>query len=677
MADFTKSVWIWADDNVQTCDRVLFRRTFTLEKPPKRADVSFCARDTASVYINGKPIALGVTGVVTFDVAKYLAKGENVLGFDCLYYGHAANGYEPPATSGLIVASEALGIFSDTQFTAYRPYRIDDGEPHPSGRFFGCNVYTDGSRGELGGVFETAYGSTLFAPATAYEAGTESSESAPVNRVYDGEIKVRKMTKTVEGVTVTYVCDLGGEKTFYPVIELVAMGTERVEVKSDRYISHGAWGEDEVTYGTRGTYVCRNGVQEYACPIPLYGSALIIVAPATVNIRTVDLRVTSYPVRRVLQTDGDARTETLLDKCDNTMRACLDGGVLDNDDRDRGCDLLALSVFARAATLCYDDSVSGVLRHALLTVAEHGVLADYAGGPRERENAATALLFCSRFGAPAAYYYRTGDEETIKALYPLLFAFVSRWSVQEGRAFPPEDAQQRRADAGYNVDEELIETCLYYSAAQFLRETAEIAGAEYSEELSLAVAEIEENFARNYRKDDCFSSGAVCDERANALAVLCSLAGEDAAVTKDVLLSCHNASPAFEGFVIEALGAVAGANAARERLLRRFQSCIDGDGAVMPEYFFHDGSACSTLSVTPVAAYVCGVAGIKYTGVRKLTVALPSETKDMRLELPAGEGSIKLVVKNGNITVENTSGSEIDILHDGEIETLAKGKWKK
>ncbi|MDE6398986.1 MAG: hypothetical protein K2L51_06670, partial [Clostridiales bacterium] len=436
MTDFSQCQWIWAEGNDRECDRVLFRRTFSLDKTPKSAPVLFCARDTASLYVNGKPVALGIRGAAQYDVAKYLVKGENVLGFDCLYYGKAANGYTPPKASGLIVSSPALSLCSDAQFTAFRPHAEPDGGESPSGRFFGFDSFTDGSRGELGGVFCAEYGSTLFAAATEYGAGGEIEADAIGQAEYTGTVKVKKMQKTVEGVTVTYVCDLGEEKTFYPVVELVAMGTERVELKTDRYRTHGGWGTDDTFTGVRGVYVCRNGMQVYACPVPLHGSALVIVAPATVTVRTVDMHEVRYPVRRALSADGDDGVEKLLGKCDNTMRACMDGGMLDNSDRDRGCDLFALSIFTRAAMLMYDDSVLPLVRESLLGVAAGGALVNNAGSPYAAEHPVASLLFCSKLGAVAAYYYRTGDASAIKALYFAASAYLQAWEVQEGRVTP-------------------------------------------------------------------------------------------------------------------------------------------------------------------------------------------------------------------------------------------------
>lgn len=48
--DFSESKWIWADDNTVKRDRVIFRRAFTLEKPPKSAILDVCVFDRANIF---------------------------------------------------------------------------------------------------------------------------------------------------------------------------------------------------------------------------------------------------------------------------------------------------------------------------------------------------------------------------------------------------------------------------------------------------------------------------------------------------------------------------------------------------------------------------------------------------------------------------------------------------
>lgn len=678
--DFSAAKWIWvtdeAGDNTKTNDRVLFRKKFSLDKPPKSATVYACALDCFNMFVNGKPVAFGIRGCESYDIAKLLTKGDNVIGFDCLYYGVEANGYKPTPHSGLIVACPELNLYSNAEFTACRPYSCDDGEPHPSGRFRGFNSYTDGGRNDLGEVFTVNYGSTLFVPATEVDDGSELADAAPVNYSYNGVIKVKKMTKTTVGVTNTYECEVGGEKTFYPVIELTAMGTERIEIKSEKYNAHEKWGRDGQTNGVRGVYICRNGQQKYMSPIPISGNTLVIVAPATVSIKYVDLYEVSYPIKRVLDFTAEPTVKKLVDKCDQTMRACMADGVIDNSDRDRGMNLFALSTFTRSALLTYSHEIVPLILFAIERATVGDSFVNNAASPLEYEDPTDSLMFCSQFGAIAQYYYATGDEELVKKLRPRISAYLSRWDFNETE-LTPRVPDGTYVDAGYNVDETLVQTCLYYSAASFIEQTEAIAESdEFGEELKRRAALIRENFISKYYKKNYFSSGDVCDERANALAVLTGLAGDKAATVKDALRCCRNASPCYESFVIEALGKIGSIDEALSRLIHRYSDWVESDAYVLPEYFFGKGSLCSTLPVAIVAAYVNGILGYECRVACKPQLTLNDETDELKLTLPFGVGTLNAVLKKGTLIVENDTGYEIAVNAGGESSVARKGKTK-
>lgn len=676
--DFSACKWIWTEDNSKQNDRAIFRRAFVLEKTPKSAWLRVCVRDIASIYVNGKPLALGVKGRCSFAIAKYLCKGDNVIALDCLYYGNPANGYVPPDNSGVMVACDELGIYSDAQFSAMRPYGENPEETLPTVKFPAFDSYTDGSRGELGDVFAVEFGSTMFKPATEYGDGGETEDCADINPVYTGEIRLKKPVKTTCGVTDTYVYQLEEEKTFYPVIELAAMGTERIEIKSNRYDTAGKWGDDNEYRSARGIYICRNGVQKYLCPVAFKGSALIITAPATVTVKSVDLLVSEYCVQRVLKADGCEVTEKLLDKCDNTMRACMDCGVWDNSDRDRGLDLFAFSLFARAAVFAYDDSVMPVIRESLIAAIDcgDGLLKDNPRSPYACEKPVSSLMFCSQFGAVASYLYRFGDDEILKAAYRTMCAYILRWEFEDGKLVSRlKDCDC--VDAGYNADGYLIETCLYYSAIKFLISASDKAvDLEYEGELSRRAEIIEGYFDTRFYKDGFYSSSGICDERANALAVLSGLAKNHERELTDVLRSCHNASPAYEGFVIEALSKTGNAREAKSRLVRRYAGFAHSQAPVLPEYFYRGGSCCSTVSASCVSAVVSGILGINYRSACDIVIDVREGIADIKAEVPAGAGSLRIAVKRGEYTVENSTGRTVTVIKAGESSLLEKGKLK-
>ncbi len=73
----------------------LFRKTITVEKTVEKATLNMFADSRYVVYLNGKRIGRGPCGsdprwqyVDTYDVTRYLVKGENVFAAEVLYYGY-------------------------------------------------------------------------------------------------------------------------------------------------------------------------------------------------------------------------------------------------------------------------------------------------------------------------------------------------------------------------------------------------------------------------------------------------------------------------------------------------------------------------------------------------------------------------------------------------------------
>src|SRR5437879_3254901 len=76
--------WIWHDNQgakIQVGETRFFRKTFTLNTVPTRADISVSADDEAEVYLNGKKVAEPKDWrKPTYEnVTRHLRKGENVI----------------------------------------------------------------------------------------------------------------------------------------------------------------------------------------------------------------------------------------------------------------------------------------------------------------------------------------------------------------------------------------------------------------------------------------------------------------------------------------------------------------------------------------------------------------------------------------------------------------------
>lgn len=160
-----------------------------------------------------------------------------------------------------------------------------------------------------------------------------------------------------------------------------------------------------------------------------------------------------------------------------------------------------------------------------------------------------------------------------------------------------------------------------------------------------------------------------------------------------ILSSVGNATPLFEGFVLQALCEAGRGDAAFDRMCSRHYNAAMNDSSVMPEDFNGLGARCYLGAVAPLYIAFEYFAGVKIDcGGKEITVTPDlRRLKNIRFACLAGEG--KLVGKyfdNGGkteILIENTTGTEVtlvlkrdfvcaDIGSDERVVKLSKGKNK-
>lgn len=706
---FENAQWIWAEDNTRRNDRVLFRKKIVLEKVPKTVPLRIGASDSYHLYVNGKPVvydgglpresAPGSGYYDEVDIAKYLSKGENVLGFACWYRGRSGNGAKDAGAAGLLVESPIPGLLSDADFTVYRPVGYGTAEPpSPSGLYTGDDLLFDaGKDGDIAKVFDIGYGSTLFVPATTYGEypcapwGELYARSLPLYR-FDAPTRIRRMDKRTEGTTDTYEAELGEAMLFAPILELTAMGTEKIELRTDRYLSAGEWDDAQTYRNQKVSYICKNGVQVFESALFLSGTRLIITAPATVKIQTVSYRRTHYGAEAVGKfMCEDERIDRLVEKCKNTLDVTLRDNFWDSPDRGRGTTLAQLSVAARAAMLIYDESLLPLVKKAILDCAEFSgdALQNNALSPRPEEVPAQALLAIGESGVLAAYYDRTGDEALMEQVHASCARYLTLWDLADDGRLICREGDRRFYDGGSNIDGQLLETCLYYSACKFLLRTAFAAGdTDYTDTLTARVERIAETFEALYRKPEGYASGDWYDDRANAFAVLSGLAAPDAfPALRRLLATVQTASAQTEGYVLEALIAVGGVSDARTRLLSRYTEIFDSDNPTMPEYFGVDteggavhGALCHSGSVSPLTVLLQGFAGVTFAGGKRVTVTPRlSEFASVRYTVSAMGGPIRGWYRKDarcDVLIDNDSTAEVTVVFGGKKVAAGRGKSK-
>lgn len=116
-----KADWIWCPHNDRVDDKVIFRKTFELDRIVDTA-VTYIAIDTKYwLYINEEMVVFegglfreskpGCGYVDKIDIAPYLVLGKNVISLFCWFYGNEGRNNTNSKEAGLIFECNDLQMF--------------------------------------------------------------------------------------------------------------------------------------------------------------------------------------------------------------------------------------------------------------------------------------------------------------------------------------------------------------------------------------------------------------------------------------------------------------------------------------------------------------------------------------------------------------------------------------
>lgn len=139
-----------------------------------------------------------------------------------------------------------------------------------------------------------------------------------------------------------------------------------------------------------------------------------------------------------------------------------------------------------------------------------------------------------------------------------------------------------------NVDGLVLANCWYYSALKFERQLSDWLGIQQGRKLlDERIASIAEGFEKAFWRENRYSSmEGLCDERANAIAVLSGLAEKVHTQTlRDLMVSTMNCTPYFEYYVLSALCKLGCREDAMYRMLTRYHGQIRSENSTVLEDF--------------------------------------------------------------------------------------------
>jgi hypothetical protein len=308
----------------------------------------------------------------------------------------------------------------------------------------------------------------------------------------------------------------------------------------------------------------------------------------------------------------------------NTLFVCARDNFMDCPDRERACWIGDVADQASYLFYCMDDAGRQLLRKAIrITMAySHEGVYGALGPLRLRELPTQSLQFVDQ--GIWQYYLNTADKETLRYAYPYVRDYLNLWTM--GADGLPKRAKRSMDSWNWSdwgekgtVDDKVILDSLYFMALNSAKKMA----LELGEEQDLSwydgrIETLKKGFNKKYWTGEYYSSNArkFQDDRANALAILSGVAGQDKydAIVENVLIPNQFCSPHFEWMVEDAMCYAGRYDAALKRMRERYQSQVDRKGlSTLYEMFPKGGSYNHAWNApnTILAKHIVGIAPTK------------------------------------------------------------------
>lgn len=617
--DFTAS-WIWTKSTAED-SYVAFRKTFNLDGVPGKVTAYASAESKYFMWVNGRLTVYDGSvkrGPTPYDAyfdeitVDNLKTGSNTLAFLVPYNGRSGDSSVDGAlalgegdTQGGFIFEMKAGesvIKSDHTFKAKRlseyKNRITLGAAYPAysqtSMLAERNMWYD-ARESAGDYTAEAFDDTSWESATliakpgALPFGDLYSSQLPLasfGNITDCENSAKYVGKTLSANT-TLTLDLPKNRQFSAYFEMEAPAGKKLTYYTDTFqIGTTA------SYSFKDTYVTKEGAQAYESYPWRSGSKLIIEAEAGVKFTKIGYRPSGYASEISGKFESsNADLNKLWTMSANTIEICMRDSFIDCPERERGPYMGDAANEIDISYYAMDVASHALVRKSILAcvgwTGKDNLIPSRAPSSKPHEIPVQSLAFST---AAYNYWLQTGDAETMKAYYTVLVNYLKVWKMKENEMPEYRSGEWTWTDWGSGIDTELIQVCWYYYSMSCAKKLAADFGitadnAFFNERMS----GISENFDALYKKTDGFRSGNAVDDRANAMAVVSGLAGEDDyALVTEALRSIKKASPYMERFVLEALCKMGQYELAMNRITDRYGKMISSGDTTVWELFDRD-----------------------------------------------------------------------------------------
>ncbi len=687
--------WIWTDRFISN-SYVAFRKTFDLAEVDANASLGVSAVSKCYVWVNGELVIFdgpSKRGLTKYDgffervkIGDKLVAGSNNVTVLVSFNGRDSNSYVEPETenddgstskvAGLVceIKSGSTTVGTDESWKCLRlkEYKNksqlrDEWPDYEQCAMLGeWNLYYD-ARDAAGEFYSPAFDDGKWAAATVVGKIGEK----PYNDLYEcmtppfafdktytdfaasGTVVGKKTTAT------TIKLDFPENMQFSLYFEATADAAGgKLTYYTDTYESQGL-------NSFKDTYVFKQGEQSFESYPWRTGNTLIMEVPAGITFTKIGYRRSGYDSDNAGEfASDDSDLNTLWIKARNTLKICMRDGYMDCPERERSPYIGDATNQIAETFYCLDEKSYAMTKKTILTllgwVTDNGEIPLRSPSKTLNECPAQTLAFLT---SVYEYYLYSGDRATVEKIYPILLNYLKLWQMGDDGCIVYRNGTFMWTDWGTGQDDKVMQNCWYYYALKTTKALAEEFGKTSDLEFFTSrMTSIETGF-RKYRKADGYASGDSYDDRSNALAVVCGLAdSDDYADITEILKTVKGASPYMEKYVLEALCMMGEYEAARERMLERYEPMIKDKCSTLWELW---GKNLGTVNhgwtggpLTVMSKYFMGVAPTS-AGYASYAVCLQDmfDSFTGSVHTVRGDIEVKLTKSGGVTTVELTAPS--------------------
>jgi hypothetical protein len=655
--DLSPAKWIWTHDNLTPDQKVVIQKRFIVSELFESA-IAYIACDTKFwLWINGRMVVFeggvfresrnGCGYAEKIDIADYLKCGENTLTALVWFYGNGGRNNTNSGEAGFIFKCDALSLYSDSDFLiADHPAFVKTKPPYPSYLYGGENIGFDANL-DFGDFTSENFETKEFTQATEYSNrvwGDMIESPLPLLKLFPK--KAVHFEKTDFGA----VAELPHAMTMTVSFELQSDGGETVDIRTDRYTVNGGPGDEMHTYnGHRIEYTCKKGYNTFESLMYLYGEKIIFTFPETVKLEKLYIAENGYDTKQVgsFITD-DALFNKLIEKSIRTLYVCMRNNFMDCPDRERGQWIGDVSVQVPQVFFVFDEKARNLLKKSIcdfIYLRKGDVLVGNVPGENFCELPGQSLVALSEFGLIGEYYHYSGDEEIPSLVLEAAVNYLKLWDINEDGLVVSRNGNWRWFDHLYNIDEAVLENCLYVSAAKNMLKMAEICKDHiYDTFLNERIQVLSKSIEKHFWKGDYYTSTVLADDRANAIAVLSGICPKERyPAIRKILLSVFNATPYFERFVLVSLCEMGYIKDAYKRMMSRYYNLAVNENSTLWEDFYILGTKNHAWSGCPLEIAFKYILGLKTEDAFKSYEISPVQDifKEIRCTFKSGDKIVK------------------------------------